>query len=355
MPQSEIQNIDSSPNEAFAAVPDSKSNSMEQGITMRAKGLKLPSISVESMQIVALIAIITILAISMQINNDRFLSAANLKVMTVNFIPEAIMALGMTIVMISGGIDISIAGILLICGIVVGMLMNAGLPVPIAIVLTLCFAGFIGFINITMANLFKVHPFLSSLSLLLLLRGLSLVITGGATVSGFPDSFKFLGQETIFGIPTQIVLFAVLAITIGYLLKNHRFLQQAYFIGGNRRSARMSGIKVERFLIFAFVLNGILAGIAGIVTASKFGAASVSFGQNAELRVIAAVALGGASFTGGTGTILGTALGIFFLALIYYAFAMTGVNTYWQDVAIGAMLMIAVFLGEYLKKRQIAR
>jgi ribose transport system permease protein len=154
---------------------------------------------------------------------------------------------------------------------------------------------------------------------------------------------------------TSLILFAILAIVIGYLLKNHRYFQQAYFIGGHRRSARMSGIKVERFIVFAFVLNALLAGLAGVVVCSQYGAASVSYGQNAELRVIAAVAIGGASFTGGTGTIFGTVLGVLFLAMVYNAFNMTGVNTYWQDVAIGAMLFIAVFLGEYLKRRRVAR
>jgi ribose transport system permease protein len=117
----------------------------------------------------------------------------------------------------------------------------------------------------------------------------------------------------------------------------------------------MSGIKVERFLVFVYMLSATLAGIAGLIIGSQYGAASISFGQNAELRTIAATAIGGASLSGGTGTVFGTVLGVLFLAMIYNAFNMTGVNTYWQDVAIGAMLLIAVFLGEYLKRRQVAR
>ena len=133
------------------------------------------------------------------------------------------------------------------------------------------------------------------------------------------------------------------------------FFQEAYFIGGNRRSARMLGIKVERFLIFAFVLNAVLAGIAGIVISSQYGAASISFGLNSELRTITIVAIGGASFTGGSGSIPGTILGWLFLAMVYNAFNMTGVNTYWQDVTIGVMLLMAVFLSEYLKRRRVER
>jgi ribose transport system permease protein len=265
------------------------------------------------------------------------------------------MALGMTIVMITGGIDISVAAVIQFTAIIVGLLMNAGLAIPPAIILTLAVAAMIGWINATVTNVCKVHPFIVTLATLLTLRGVSLVITAGTTVTGFPEAFNFIGQEKVLGIRASLILFVVFALVIGYALQNHRYLQQAYFIGGNRRAARMSGIKVERFLVFTFMLSAVLAGVAGIVICSQYGAASVSYGQNAELRVIAATAIGGASLTGGTGTILGTTLGVVFLAMVYNAFNMTGVNTYWQDVAIGAMLMVAVFLGEYLKRRRVER
>lgn len=307
------------------------------------------------MQQIALIVVCVVLAVGMQLNYPRYLSGANVEVMLINFVSEGIMALGMTIVMITGGIDISVAAVLQFSAIVVAMLLKAGLPLPVAILLTLAAAAIIGVINATVTNLFKVHPFIVTLATLLTLRGVDLVITKGATVSGLPKVFKFIGQGEVSGIRVSLIIFAVLALTIGYVLKNHRYLQQAYFIGGNRRSARMSGIKVERFIIFAFALNAMLAGVAGIIICSQYGAASVSYGQNAELRTIAATAIGGASLSGGTGSIFGTVLGVIFLAMIYNAFNMTGVNTYWQDVAIGTMLLAAVFLGEYLKRRRVTR
>jgi len=294
----------------------------------------------------------------MQINNSRYLSLPNVEVMLVNFVSEGIMALGMTIVMITGGIDISVAAVLQFSAILVGMLMNAGMPIPLAIIVTLFAAAIIGLVNITLTNLFKVHPFIVTLATLLTVRGINIVITDAATVTGFPEAFSIIGRGTIAGIPHlrySLVLFAVLAFVIGYLLKNHNFFQEAYFIGGNRRSARMLGIKVERFLIFAFVLNAVLAGIAGIVISSQYSAASISFGLNSELRTITIVAIGGASFTGGSGSIPGTILGWLFLAMVYNAFNMTGVNTYWQDVTIGVMLLIAVFFSEYLKRRRVER
>lgn len=313
------------------------------------------SLDVGSMQQVALVVVCLLLAVLMQLRNPRYLSAANIEVMLVNFLPEGIMALGMTIVMIMGGIDISVGAVLQFAAIVAAMLMRAGVPVPVAIVATLIAAGIVGLINGSLTNLFKVHPFIVTLATLLTLRGVDLVITGGTSISDLPETFTAIGQDDIFGIRISLIIFAVLALVIGYALKNHRYLQQSYFIGGNRRAARMSGVKVERFLLFAFVLNAVLAGVAGLIVCAQYGAASVSYGQNAELRVIAATAIGGTSFSGGAGTIGGTVLGVVFLAMIYNAFNMTGINTYWQDVAIGVMLLAAVFLGEVLKRRRIAR
>ena len=187
------------------------------------------------------------------------------------------------------------------------------------------------------------------------LRGVNLVITDGKTLYGFPESFNEIGQGRTWDIPNPILIFVVLAITIGFLLMNHQYFRQAYFIGGNRRSAKMSGIRVERFLIFVYMLSATLAGIAGIATAASYGAATNSYGQNMELRVITAVVIGGASLSGGTGSVLGTTLGVLFMAMVYNLFFFSDVSTYWQDVVIGAMLLGAVFVSEFLKRRRVAR
>jgi ribose/xylose/arabinose/galactoside ABC-type transport system permease subunit len=310
------------------------------------------------MQQVALMVLCVVLAVGMQSRFPKYLNLDNVEIVLANSIGDGIMALGMTIVMITGGIDISVAAVLQFTAILVGMLINAGVPIPAAIVVTLIAAAAIGWINVTLMRIFNVHPFIVTLATLLTLRGVNIVITDAGTVTGFPQEFSAIGRGYFAGVDhlrNSVVLFAVLAVIIGYALKNHRFFQEAYFIGGNRRSARMSGIKVERFLVFTYVLNAVLAGIAGIVICSQYMAASISFGQNAELRTITAVAVGGASLSGGTGTIVGTVLGWLFLAMVRNAFNMTGVNTYWQDVVIGVVLAIAVFFGEYLKRRRVTR
>ena len=308
--------------------------------------------SIEARQIAGLFAAIIAFAIVMQINYPVFLTPFNIEIMSVNFVSEAIIALGMTIVIITGGIDLSVAAVLPFAAILFGLALNAGIPLALAIVIVLAVAALIGLLNASMTNGFRVHPFIATLAMLLTLRGVNLVLTGGSTVSGFRQATAFLGQGRFLGVPVSLAVFLVLAVAFAFLLKNQSFVRRAYFVGGNKHSARLSGINVERYLVFVYITSAVLAGIAGILTASQYGAASNSFGQNMELRVITAVVIGGASLFGGTGGILGSVLGVVFLGMVYNAFDMLGVSTYWKDVVIGCLLLVAVFISEYLKRRQ---
>ena len=312
--------------------------------------------SLETLQVGGLALAIVVFAIIVQLNFPVFLSLPNINVMFVNFLPEAIIALGMTIVIITAGIDLSVAGIYPFSAIVVGLLMLAGAPIPVAILLTLAAGAVIGAINAFISNKFRVHPFIATLAILLILRGVNIIITGGSPVSGFPEGFAIFGQAGIdmggFTLRYSVFIWLALALLTGYLLRHHRFWRLSYFIGGNRRSARMSGINVERYLVFVYMLSGALAAVAGIIVASQFNAANNSYGQNLELRVITAVVIGGADLNGGAGSILGSMLGVLFIAMIYNAFAMSGISTYWQDVVVGAMLLASILLGEALKRRR---
>lgn len=298
------------------------------------------------------------LAVGMQIQYPRFLSLNNIEVMMVNFVSEGIMALGMTIVMITGGIDISIPAVLQFSAILTAMLLGQSVPIPLAILIALLTSGVIGFINIFLTNKFDVHPFIVTLATLLTLRGVNIIITNAGTITIGATDFSELGRGTFLDIPHirwSLILFFLLALIVGYVLSNHSYLQKAYFIGGNRRSARLLGINVENYLTFVYIFNSVLAGLAGVVIASQYGAASVSFGQNAELRTITIAAVGGASFTGGSGSISGTFLGWLFLAMVYNAFNMSGIDTYWQDVVIGVLLLLAVFFSEFVQRRKLLK
>jgi len=302
-----------------------------------------------------LIALILIMFISLSITVPYFFSAGNIEVLFMGFIFEAIMALGMTLVIIAGGIDLSVSAVLPFSAIVVAYFFKANVPVPAAIALTFLIAAGIGLFNAWMSNTLRVHPFIATLATMLTVRGLALAISNGENVtSDFPKGFSFLGQGKVLGLPFPIFLFIVLAVVLGFLLKHHRFFQQVYFIGDNPKAAKMSGIKVEAFMSFVFILSAVLACTAGILTASRFENASNSYGINSELRVITAVVIGGTSIVkGGTGTIFGTVLGIIFMSIVYNAFVMAGINPYYETIVIGTILLGAVFMVEFFKEKEL--
>lgn len=276
----------------------------------------------------------------------EFATASNLEVLAMTFILEAFMALGMTAVIVSGGIDLSVSAVLPFSAILTGLLLRSGTSIPLAVAAALAASAAVGATNAAVRSVFRVHPFIATLATMLSLKGVNLVITRGAPIAGFPQEFAFLGQGRVLGLPFALVLFALLACVIGSFLANHRLGQQVYLIGGNLRAARLSGVKVEQVLLAVYTLCSLLAGLAGVIAASQYVSASTGFGQNSELRVITAVAVGGASLNGGTGSIGGTVLGVLFLAIVYNAFAMSGVSTYWQDVVSGVMVLTAVLLAQ---------
>ncbi len=314
-----------------------------------------PLLRVLGIQNACLIGLILILFSALSLTVPYFFSTGNIEVLFMGFIFEAIMALGMTLVIIAGGIDLSVSAVLPFSAIVVAFFFKANFPVYVAIGLTYVITAGIGLFNAWMSNTLKVHPFIATLATMLTVRGLALAISNGENVtSDFPKGFSFLGQGKVLGLTFPIFLFILLAIVIGLLLKHHRFFQQVYFIGDNPKAAKMSGIKVEAFISFIFVLSAILACTAGILTASRFENASNSYGINSELRVITAVVIGGTSIVkGGTGTIFGTVLGIVFMSIVYNAFVMAGINPYYETIVIGTILLAAVFMVEFFKKKEM--
>lgn len=280
------------------------------------------------------------------------LTGANIEVLLMNMVFEGIMALGMTFVIISGGIDLSVASVFAFAEIIVAKLMvEAGLPIVPAILITLLACAAIGALNGFLTVAFRVHPLIITMGTLLTLRGVNLAITDGSSISGFAPAFLFLGQGTILGVNVPIIFFAVSAVVLGLLLAHHRFFRQLYFIGGNERAARLSGVDVDRVKIVIYALCSTLAGAAGIMAAAKYGAAHWGHGNLSELKAIAAVAIGGANINGGSGTILGTVFGVVFLAVIHNAFVTSAVNPFWYDVVNGLMLLIAVFLSRFISRR----
>lgn len=304
-----------------------------------------------------LIVFILIITVTMSFQSRYFLTLANVDVLVNNFIMEAIMALGMTMVIISGGSDISVSGVLPFTAIIFAKLMLWNVPIAAAIVLALLAAGAIGLLNNELRRVLNIHPMIVTMAMQLTLKGLNLAITGGSVISGFSDEFQKIGAFRPLGLSLSIWVYILLALLFFFFAKNNKTFLYVYFVGGNKEASALSGMNTEAVLRNVYVINALLAGLAGILSTTVYNSASYSFGQNAEMRVITAVAIGGTSLThGGSGSIGGTLLGTLFMALIYNSFVMSGISTYYQDVFTGVMLIVAVLLSEgaqLLKKKSL--
>lgn len=303
---------------------------------------------------VVLTMLILLLVFGMSIQSKYFFTLANFDVLVNNYIMEAIMALGMTMVIISGGIDLSVAGVLPFTAIIFAKMMTSGINIPLAMIISLLVAMGIGFINNELRSKLNLHPMVVTLSTSLILKSLNLVLTGGAVIAKFPASFQKIGMFKPLGISVSCWIYLILAVLFLYFSKNNKKFIQVFFVGGNCEAAKLSGMNTAAVYRFVYVMSAFLAGLAGILSTTVYNSASFSFGQGVELRVITAVAVGGTSMTqGGIGSIAGTMLGTLFLAMVYNAFVMSGMSTYYENVVTGGMLIIAVLLSEGIRKIKV--
>jgi ribose transport system permease protein len=297
--------------------------------------------------------IVIVVFIFMSFASSIFLTKGNMLALLLSLSIESVMAVGMANLMVSGAFDMSVGSILGFTGVITAMTLRAGAPVLLAVVLALGAGMGIGLWNGFIVAKLKINPFVTTLSTLSIFRGLTFVFTKGRNIAGLPQAFKMIGQARIGGIQLPII-YAIIIIIIGdIMLRNSRFLRQNYYIGGNQNAALLSGIKVDRMLIFNYVLTAVLAAFAGIVFTARMGSASTQAGTGWELRVITAVILGRASLRGGAGTVLGAFLGVFLMALISNALTLLGVDVYWQQFVVGVVLIAAVVIDTLGRSRTL--
>ena len=324
-----------------------KKPSMRPARALNAVGGRLKKVD---QQIWVVITLTVLIFSGMSVAIPHYASLYNIKTMINNYALEGIMALGMTLVIISGGIDLSIAGVMPFCAIVFAFMMKGGIPYPLAMVLVLLISAFIGFLNDLMIRKLAVHPFVITLAMQLILKGVNVVITSGDVVSGFPEDFSSIMFYEYLGMSFPLLVMIVLAVFYAVMLRKNRYCRQVYFVGGNTNAAELSGINTRRFFRFVYMQSSLLAGVAGIMACFFYGSANASYGLNIETRVITAVAIGGSSMIhGGIGSIGGTILGLIFVAFINGSFIMSGLSTYYQDVVTGVLLVFAVVFSERLK------
>ena len=300
----------------------------------------------------AIVLIVLGLSIIMTIASSVFLTYQNIVALLLGMSIEVIIAVGMANLMASGGFDMSVGSILSFSGVCAGLVLKAGMPPIVAVVVGVVIGGLVGLFNGFIIAKLEINAFVTTLASLSLFRGLTLIVTRGQNVTGLGDAFNAIGQKVVLGVQAPI-WYAIILVIIGDILMRHsRFFRQNYYIGGNEKSAKLSGIKVIKIKILNYVTVGLLAGFAGIVATARMGTASVQQGTGLELRVITAVIIGGASLQGGEGSVFGAFLGSLLMALITNSLTLLGVDIYWQTFVTGATLLTAVLIDQLGKKRK---
>ncbi|MEQ1860764.1 MAG: ABC transporter permease [Chthoniobacteraceae bacterium] len=290
----------------------------------------------------------------------NFLKADNLLNITNQIAVIAIVAVGMTMVIIAGGIDLSVGSLIALAAVISTLLirdsagsLNAGpLGMTLACLAAILVCGGAGAISGTMVTVFKLPPFIVTLAMMLVASGSAYLLTLGQSVYQVPDSFVWLGRGAdLFGIPNAVVLMALLYALAHVLMSRMPLGRYIYAVGGNLEAARLSGIRVARVQLFTYTVSGLLAGLGGVIMASQLKSGAPSYGQMYELYVIAAVVVGGASLSGGSGRMFGTLVGAFTIAVIQNGMNLTNVESYTQKVVLGLVILGAVLLDTWRARR----
>jgi len=299
-----------------------------------------------------ILAIVIAGCLAMSITTPIFMTFGNWSALLLQVSIECIVAIGMTILLVSGGFDLSVGSTFAFAGAMTAMTMSSGAPPWAALLVGLASGAVIGFCNGFIIAKIGINPFVTTLAMMSMVRGMLLVITRGRNISGLPESFRVIGQGNVHGVQNPIWI-ALLMVLIGdILLRKSRFFRQNYYLGGNERAAMLSGIRIDRLKIFNYSLTGLLAAFAGIIMTARLGAASVTAGTGLELKVISAVIIGGASLKGGEGTILGSFLGSLLMGILVGALTILGVDVYWNTFVIGATLLLAVLIDTFGRSRR---
>ena len=289
---------------------------------------------------------------------DKFLTVSNITNVVRQFSFNALMALGMLLVIVTGGIDLSVGSVFAFSGIMSCMAITKwGCPVWLGVIIGLIAGALFGYLNGVLITVMKLPPFIATLGTMSIARGLSYGITGGYPIGSLPESFKFIGLGMIpssgpVQIPTPIILMVVFALFFSFFLKKTVVGRHVYAIGGNEEASRLSGVRVFRVKRLVYTLCGLMAAIAGIATAARLGVGQSTAGQGYEMDAIAAVIIGGASVSGGNGTVMGVIIGAAIMGVLNNGLVLLNVSAYWQQAVLGVVIIAAVAFDKLHSKRK---
>ncbi len=293
-----------------------------------------------------------ILCIILWIMTPHFLTISNLLNITQQTSINAIIAVGMTFVIIAAGIDLSVGSIMAFAGVVLASALNAGIPLPLALLLGLGIGLLCGVVNGVLITYGNLPPFISTLGMMSVARGAALLYTEGRPISGFSEDFRFLATGEILSIPMPVIIMGVVYL-IGYFVLSHTKLgRYTYAMGGNEEAATLSGINVKLYKTVVYGMCGLLSGVAAIILTARLNSAQPIAGIMYELDAIAATVIGGTSLMGGEGRILGTLIGALIMGVLRNGLNLLGVSSFVQQTVIGSVIIIAVLVDMALKKQR---
>ncbi len=302
---------------------------------------------------VVLLGVLIVLMVVMSLLSPLFFTVGNLLNTSRFFVEVGLMALGMTLIIITGGIDLSVGSNLALVSVAVGFSYAAGLPLPLAIVFGLVVGLAAGLFNGLFITLLDLHPLVVTLGTFALFQGLAYGLTNAEAVSDFPGWFAYFGQAYFGPVPLQLFIFILAVAVVWLILSRTSFGRYVYAIGNNEEAARFSGVPVRKVKLALYAGIGLLVAIASVIYTSRVYTARGDSGLGLELDVISAVVLGGASIYGGSGTIGGTVLGVLIIATLRNGLVLAGVPSTWQVFVLGVLLLVAVFLNEFFRRREV--
>ncbi len=305
-----------------------------------------PAFFSSARQVLAPLSFLLILGIFLSLQTPSFLTIDNLRTVAIQTVAVAVLAIGETVVIISGGIDLSVGAVLALSGVVAVYVMKAGAPAWLGVLAGLATGALCGLFNGLVTARLRMPAFVVTLGMLGMASGAALLISGGVSLTGIAPGFERLGKEWS--------LWVLLLVAVGFhlLLSYTKLGRYCYAIGGNAEAARLSGVSLVRYQTIYFLLCGLCAGLAGVLQASRATVAQPTAGKGWELDAIAAAVIGGTSLMGGQGTIIGTLLGAFLMAIIRNGCNLLNVEVEWQQVLIGAMVIVAVFYDRWQRGRR---
>jgi len=296
--------------------------------------------------------VLIVLCVILSIVAPRFLTLRNVTNVVRQFSVIAIMSVGMTYVIITAGIDLSVGSIIALSGCMTAWFLVEGYPIWLSVLIGLALGALTGIVNGLLIVKVRLAPFIATLGTMGIARGLVLALTMGYPIQPFPEAFEVIGRGYLGPIPIPVVIMTVVVIVGHIFLSRTTIGRYIYYVGSNPTAARLSGLNVGRILILVYTVAGLLSGLAAVVLVSRLTSAQSNMGTGWELDAIAAVVIGGTSLAGGEGSVLGSLIGAALMGVIKNALILLGVNVYWQSVVIGIVIVLAVALDAWRQSRR---